>query len=373
MSKHLHIVCFDVPYPADYGGVTDIFYRIKALYKIGVNIHLHCFDYGRGKSEELNKYCAEVNYYKRNTGWKGISLKVPYIVKSRANKILLQNILKDDHPVLLEGIHCTYFLYTKQLKNKKIAVRLHNVEFEYYHQLANSESSFLKKNYYNIESALLKRYERNIANKALFLAITKNDRAYFQGQFHADKIKYLPAFIKYENVQSKAGRGNYCLYHGNLSIAENEKAALWLVEKIFIRSNFPLIIAGKNPSEKLFNAINMNKNVSLVADPSEEKLNDLISNAQINILPSFNSTGIKIKLLNALFTGRHCLVTQNTIDCTALEQLCHVANNVEEFKSEINQLYALSFTSTEIEQRNFLLCKEFNNEENAKQLMQWIQ
>ena len=146
-----------MPYPADYGGVVDVFYRIKALHEIGVKIHLHCFEYGRGQQDELNEYCVEVNYYKRNTGLKGFSFRLPYIVNSRINKALLQNLLKDEYPVLLEGIHCTYLLFTDQLKSKKVFVRLHNVEFEYYHQLSKSENSFFKKMYFQTESRFLKR------------------------------------------------------------------------------------------------------------------------------------------------------------------------------------------------------------------------
>ena len=108
-DKTLHIICHDVPWPADYGGVVDLFYKLKALYEEGVKIKLHCFDYGRGQQNELNKYCEEVNYYKRLSKWQSISLTKPYIVKSRENPLLLENLLKDDHPVLMEGIHCTAF------------------------------------------------------------------------------------------------------------------------------------------------------------------------------------------------------------------------------------------------------------------------
>ena len=65
-KKGLHIVAFDVPFPANYGGVIDIFYRIKALARLDVKIVLHCFIYG-GKEPhpELDKYCEQVYYYKR--------------------------------------------------------------------------------------------------------------------------------------------------------------------------------------------------------------------------------------------------------------------------------------------------------------------
>jgi len=372
LDKHLHIVCFDIPYPPDYGGVIDVLYRIKALYGLGVKIHLHCFEYGRSKQSELNKYCTEINYYKRYTGLRGFSFSLPYIVKSRANKALLQNLLQDEYPVLLEGMHCTYFLFTNQLKNKKVFVRLHNIEYEYYHQLAQNEPSFFKRFYYRHESKLLRSYEKNVADKAMLLAITHKDVERYKSINGTNSIKYLPAFLPYKSVLTEPGKGNFCLYHGNLSVAENEKAAIWLCKNIFRKLNIPLIIAGKDPSQKLAGITRPNKNITLISNPSEEKMNELTGTAQINILPSFNSAGIKIKLLSALFKGRHCLVNKAMINGTGLESLCHIAGSEEEFRIMIQQLFDEPFTKNQIEKRTELLKKEFDNKTNAELLMQWI-
>ena len=35
-DKHLHIVSFSIPYPANYGGVIDVFYKLVALHKAGI-------------------------------------------------------------------------------------------------------------------------------------------------------------------------------------------------------------------------------------------------------------------------------------------------------------------------------------------------
>lgn len=362
-----------MPYPADYGGVIDVFYRIKALYEVGVKIHLHCFEYGRGLQPELNKYCTDINYYNRNTGLKGFSFTLPYIVKSRANKNLLKNLIKDDHPVLLEGIHCTYFLFSEQLKSKKVFVRLHNVEFEYYHQLAQNENSFFKKLYYKTESRLLKKYEKSITDKAMLFAITQKDVEIYKKKFGATEVKYLPAFLPYNAVTSKEGKGNYCLYHGNLFVADNEKSAIWLCENVFKELNIPFIIAGKDPCKKLTEIVQENKNISIVANPTGTEMNDLICNAQINILPSFNSTGIKIKLLNALFNGRNCITNNATVDGTGLHSLCHIAETKEDYKTAIKKLFDEPFTASEIIKREQILKREFDAKANADLLIKWIQ
>jgi hypothetical protein len=91
MDKHLHIISFNVPYPADYGGVVDVFYRLKALHAAGVKIHLHCFSYGRVEAPELNQFCEEVVYYQRSMSFINQFSGLPFIVKSRSNSELLQN------------------------------------------------------------------------------------------------------------------------------------------------------------------------------------------------------------------------------------------------------------------------------------------
>lgn len=101
-DNHLHIVSFDVPYPANYGGVIDVFYKVKALSERGVKVHLHCFEYGRQPAECLEDICYSVNYYKRKTNASLLLRQQPYIVCSRHSDALLENLKKDNHNILLE-------------------------------------------------------------------------------------------------------------------------------------------------------------------------------------------------------------------------------------------------------------------------------
>ena len=102
MSRHLHIVCLGSPWPADYGGAIDMFYRLKALHETGILVHLHYFTYkNQGNPTELNQYCESIRLYERKTGWKGVSLPLPYIVSSRTTHELANNLNHYNHPVLL--------------------------------------------------------------------------------------------------------------------------------------------------------------------------------------------------------------------------------------------------------------------------------
>jgi glycosyltransferase involved in cell wall biosynthesis len=370
-DKHLHIVTHDVPYPADFGGVIDLFYKIKTLHHLGIKIHLHCFTKNRPQQEELNKYCVSVNYYRREKNFSGISLRLPYIVNSRRSAALLRNLQNDTYPILLEGIHCTYLLQAGKLNDRQVLLRLHNIEFEYYYNLAKNEEGIIRRLFLLSESKLLKKYEKRIANKAMIIAVSKEDARLYQELFAAQQTSFLPVFVPYNSISSKKGMGAYCLYQGNLSINENEEAVTWLLENVFNDLSIPFIIAGNNPSNKLLHKVKQYKNVSIAANPSDLQLQKLIADAQVNVLPSFNKTGVKLKLLNALFNGRHCLVNNAGVIGSGVEQFCTIAETAAEFKACINYLFEHDFAHLELQQRQNIL-KYYNNELNAQQLISWL-
>lgn len=371
MDKQLHIISFDVPYPADYGGAIDVFYKIKALHRLGIKIHLHTYEYGRGQQDALLNYCETVNYYKRNTGLRGFSFSRPYIINSRNDVTMKNNLLKNEYPILMEGLHSTNFYNHPDFSNRKVLLRAHNIESLYYAGLAETESNPVKKFYFNHEKKLLEKYEKEVIKEIPSLFMTLHDAGHFC------KIKnanwgLLPVFHPNERMQSQEGIGSYCLYHGNLSIPENEKMAIWLLKNVFADLPIPFVIAGKHPSKKLERLAHVKQHTCIVANPSETEMNDLIQRAHINILPALNKTGIRLKLINALFNGRHVVANDAMICSTNLETACHIGNNAEGLKSILIQLYHKPFTEDEIRLRETLLNNYYNNDTNARKLIQWL-
>jgi glycosyltransferase involved in cell wall biosynthesis len=372
LEKHLHIISFNVPYPANYGGVVDVFYKLIALNDLGVKIHLHCFNYGREQEEILEKYCASVHYYKRETGHKAISRKLPYIVASRKNEELLKRLLEDDYPILMEGVHCSYLIFDKRFEDRKCFVRLHNVEYQYYKDLFKSSRSFIRKLYYWNESRLLHKYESELAKKAIFWGVTEKDNDVYRNEFGCQNIDLLPLYLPQWEMNTLERMGSYCLYHGDLSVDANDKAAKWLLKEVFLKLKLPLVIAGKNPSEELVELSHQQSFTCIVENPSEKEMQDMIAKAHINVLPSFTHTGMKIKLLNALTNGKHCVTNKATLEGTDLGVLCYEANTVQEFQYIIFDLFEKPFTPKEREKRNVLLNHQFNNLRNAEKQIRWI-
>lgn len=367
MSYSLHIISFNIPYPPDYGGVMDVFYKIKALHDHGVKIKLHCFEYGRKEADVLKYVCDEVHYYKREHSFIDFTSKTPYIVKTRKSDELFQRLQADNDPILFEGLHTCYYLNNEELKNRVKLVRMHNVEWDYYRHLSKSESGMWRRFYFYTESIKLKSFEKILSAADHLLPISRNDYDYLQANYH--NVTYLPAFHPNEEVISMAGKGDYILYHGNLSVVENNQAALFLVSKVFHNSDLKLIIAGSDPSSMLIDAVKNNRNVELRINPGEVEMMRLIRFAHINILPTFQNTGTKLKLLNALFNGRFVIVNSPMVENTGLESLCVIRETADEMNIALHELMNVSFEESEIEKRKKLLGELYSNRNNAEKLL----
>ncbi len=373
LTNKLHIVSFDVPYPADYGGVIDVFYKVKALSEAGVEIYLHCFQYGREEAEILKTYCKEVWYYPRKTGLQGISLMLPYIIYSRRIKTLLQRLQQVDAPILFEGAHTTYYLNHPSLANRLKIVRNQNVEHHYYKELVAREPSVLKKLFFSLEARKLKRYELSMHKADMFLSVSKADNDFFTKAYPNIPNHYIASFHPYNDVASQPGTGTFCLYHGNLAHPENVEAALYLLEHVFPLVNMPGVIAGRKPTEEVIAACSKLSNCTLIANPGAEEMEKLITDAHIHILPTFQPTGLKLKLLYALFKGRHVIVNNQMLFGNGLEKCCTVANTPTEIATGIQQLKDQAFTTADIENRAAILAAHYNNRVNARRIVTLLQ
>lgn len=370
MEKQIHLVSFNIPFPADYGGVIDVFHKLKALHLAGVKIKLHCFEYGRQHASELEKYCEKVYYYPRKKYLiKNLSLK-PFIVQTRNHRDLLENLTADICPILFEGLHSCYFLNHPDLNHHKKIVRTHNIEHDYYRFLSQSAEKNIDKLFFRIESIKLKKYENILRHADELLCISPSDHQYFQQKYN--KGIYIPAFHPFERVLTQEGKGEHILYHGNLEVAENLNVVNFLIDKVFSEITYPFIIAGKNAPQKLIDRVKKIPHVTLYSNVSEPAMNHLIGNSHICLIPTFQPTGLKLKLLESLFRGRHCVCNTTMVQSTGLENLCIVAETASEMIQAIEQLCEEDIETTIILKRKEVLENVFSNEKNAQKIVQLL-
>ena len=354
-SNKLHIVAFDVPYPADYGGAIDVYYKLAALHRKGCAITLHCFEYGRPHAAQLEKLCSAVHYYPRITGLNGLRPPLPYIVSSRRNGELMKNLLEDDAPILFEGIHTCFYLNHQALQNRFKALRIHNIEHQYYMQLAGGVGFGFRKMFFLQEARMLKAFEMKLQNVQAFFALSKTDSEFFRAIYPDAVHRFVSPFHRHDVVESTPGMGAFCLYHGNLSHPENVTAAKFLMDEVVPSLKMRLVFAGKSPHPSIVARCQESSNCELVADPDEARMEQLIRDAHIHVLPTFQTSGMKLKLLHALYGGRFVVVNAAMLHGSGLENACVGAQTTKEFIDTCNGLLDKPFTEVDLEYRRNVL------------------
>lgn len=369
VKPDLHIIAFGVPFPANYGGAIDVWNRIRALHQEGLNIMLHCFVYGSFKPHDALKEVAdEVHYYPRIT-WPAIMYPgQPYIVASRKNPILLGRLKMDDAPVLFEGIHTTG--YVDELKGRKLLLRAHNIEHQYYAGLARDSQRF-QYLFFQREALALERYENHKAHSFdVVFAISGKDKEWFESK--GSQSVFTPVFHGFEKMNVSLGRGKYLLYQGDLSVESNQKSLFDVLKNIHQGGLYPIIVAGKAGDQDFEQKLMKYANLKREIDVSIGRMAELIRDAQVIIIHSRQPSGMKVKLFPALYQGRFIAANQNSLTLTDLDKALHIYPLVQDLSSLLKKLWLLEFTPSHAAERASILSHLPSDREKAKEIIKYI-
>jgi len=365
MNKPLHVVCFNNPYPPSYGGTIEVYFKIKALHEVGFAIYLHCFTREIPPSTtELNTLVEEVYFYKVSYNPLHLFSSLPLSVISRNHKDLVSNITKVEAPILYESLRTTLSIHDARLKGYKKILRLHNIEQDYHSGIAKSEKNLIKKGLNWLEGKKYERYENVISNfdKVYTLSIYEND--YINKKFH--NAVYVPVFHGNERAERLTGVGKYAFYHGDLETADNRKAAGFLIEIFKEIKNYPLVIASGTNEQYINTLIGNAQNISFIKLKDFSHLKQLLNDAHINLIWSFQRSGTKLKLINSLFHSRYCIINDNIVDDPVVSGLCIYANSKEGIIESLNNLRDRSYADSN--HRAEILESYLNDIQNAKQI-----
>ena len=334
---------FDWPWPPRYGGVIDVYHRIDALLRRGVAVRLHVVAHDDRTADCPPAWRAagiEVFGHRRRGAWSALSPK-PYIVASRQVGSLLPNLANGAPVILFEGTHCTGWLGHPRLGAIAQWVRVHNVEADYYAQLAAAPTARARRLYYREEARRLRRYEPTVLAQAdLLLPISRCDETRCE-RLAPGKVFGQRAYTGSREVCVPGGTGTYALFHGGLHVDDNAAAALSLA-RLFARAlpTRRLIVAGRRPPPTLAAALAEYANVELRADPGAAEMAALISGAQVILLRARHAAGLKLKLLASLTAGRHVVANAAvTAGAPALTPLVTLAEGDEDYAASVRRLW----------------------------------
>lgn len=299
-----HVVSFDRPWPPTYGGIVDVFWKLDSLEKLGVQLQLHYFDYGKQPSAAFPWNTVKEKGLERQMGWKSqLSIK-PYIVYSRKTEELWKALNKDNAPILFEGQHCTGWLteLRRNWPNRALFVRCHNIEWVYYSKLAKASSGW-KAMYFQLEATRLKLQEKDLSHATALFPISKNEVDWFKQ--YSENVDWIPPFFR-DKEQLESGKlpndvdSHFYLMQGNFNqVNQQNRINNFLLE--FSDFEGILVVAGQGVEHL---KIPERKNIKLISNPNEEVLTGLNKMAEAHILCGEHMGGVPLRLLHALVSGK---------------------------------------------------------------------
>lgn len=101
-------------------------------------------------------------------------------------------------------------------------------------------------------------------------------------------------------------------------------------------------------------------------------MDTLLRDAQVVVLPTFQSTGLKLKLLSSLFKGRHVLANEAMVKGTGLRSLVILENDADPFREKVRELARVPYTQAHRDVRKEVLIPRFDNMENARRCLELL-
>ena len=225
----------------------------------------------------------------------------------------LKNVLKENSfdIVLLEGLFvCPYFEVISTNSNAKIVLRAHNVESDIWKGLAKQTNNLLKKCYLNLLQRKLSNYEKAIVSKMDgIICISEKDANWMKKQ-SAKYISTIPFAIDAESETNSSAKKNTLFHIGSMDWIANVQGVKWFLKKVFpiinlLQKDVVLHLAGRSMS----NHFNDFANENIVLDGEVESAKAFMQKHNIMIVPLWNGSGIRIKILEAMALGKTIIST----------------------------------------------------------------
>jgi glycosyltransferase involved in cell wall biosynthesis len=218
-------------------------------------------------------------------------------------------------------------------KNKKLLVRVHNVEKDYYLNRIIEKKSFQNSLRSLIKRYLISRQESSCLISAdCIICLTESDRKRLIEQYSADldqkRLEVIPVALEQPCLTAipavelieEVANTPYLLITGSLWFGPNAEGAAWFIKQVWhkllagnhrISREYKLVIAGSKPGQEIRSLASCYKNIVIVDSPRDIK--PYFEKASIYLAPIFSGAGMKVKVAEALSYGLPVIGTNHAL------------------------------------------------------------
>jgi glycosyltransferase involved in cell wall biosynthesis len=225
--------------------------------------------------------------------------------------------------------------------NIPFVYRSHNIEHQYFAQLLAAEQSPTRKVLLLSNVLRLKPFEQRVRNSsALIYDISQEDRRAWRDHPAAPKTKVLNFFLHPDEKYSAIRSGDCTndidvLFVGNLFTPNNVFGLQWFARKVVpLLKGLRVVVAGSKPIPEVHRVMSR-VDIEVMADP--EEVLPLYKRARVLINPIWHGSGINVKMVEALATGKPVVATSRGSRGLAdrLRAHVHVADEPNSFARAI--------------------------------------
>ena len=240
--------------------------------------------------------------------------------ENEAFKEILRNMLQKnsyDAVILETNILALYIPIIRLHSDAAVIIRAHNLEHEIWSRISTRGNIFLRPAY-KIFARRLKRFEKEWINKAdLILPITARDGEQFLEDLGCTKPMHIvpvgyDSQLTLEPILPPLSQLPFAIsFIGSLDWAPNQEGLKWFLKDVWplLNENFPSLefhIAGRKTPPEILN-LKMPK-VFVHGEVDDSAI--FLSRFPMTVAPILSGSGTRVKILDAMVTGRVVLTTQ---------------------------------------------------------------
>ena len=264
--------------------------------------------------------------------------------------------------VHIEFSRYEFIVKQAQKNEKKVLVRVHNIESDYGYnifRLTHKLGDYLR--YHSF-----KTNEKKVMKDAdglVFLTRRDIDRAIKKYGIEKSKAFLNPVCMEEQIVDLKKNKGGedtiHILITGSFSYEPNEKGIIWFLEHVWKelengknQKKYQLTLAGGNAKDRMIDFIHIFKNIDFVNTP--ESMHPYFENADIYVASVFSGAGMKVKVAESLSYGLPVIGTDCALEGYEMDsKSIMAANNKEEFISALLKVDKISDKRREVVRNYF--------------------
>jgi len=317
--------------------------------------------------EEIDIQRTALNLVKSNLLLQPLNL---YRNRSATFRKAIQKLIRNSDAIFVD--HYEMFQYVPENYKGKVILHQHNCEYLIWDRFAELETNPLKRTALKNQAFWIRNYEKKICHRSDTILAAPNDIEELV-KIGADLSKFYETFhlgeaelLQLENLKWE-DHEPAIMFVGTLTWEANIDGVLYFLEESWpiVHEKFPELkfyIIGKNPDQRIIQAASKKKNVVLTG--FVEDLDFYFKKSRVFISPLRFGSGIKVKVMNALYRGIPTVTTTIGAEGLAVvnEEHMLISNQPEQIAKDVIRL---------LEDKALWQKLSGNSRELAKKLYTW--